>query len=54
MAVVPADLAEYLTWAQSDKGPGTVFATTFLRELRNVEEKAAPVLPLDAGAEAMV
>ena len=54
MAVVPADLAEYLKWAQGDKGPGTVFATTFLRELRNVEEKPAPALPLDAGAEAMV
>ena len=54
MATVPADLDAFLDWAQTDKGPGAVFAATFLRVLKDAEKKPAPVLPLDVGAEAMV
>ena len=35
-------------------GSGKVFTATFLRELRNAEQKAAPMRELDEGAEDMV
>ena len=51
---MPSYVQAYVTWASSDKGPGKVFALTFLRELRSVEKKNDLQGDLDEGQEAMI
>ena len=53
-AITLDDLAKYIVWLRGANGPSVAFATTFQRELKEVEQKLGPVAELDQGAAAMV
>ena len=53
-ATKPDDLAGYIVWLRGANGLGVAFATTFERELKEVEQKLRPAAELDQGVAAMV